>query len=112
MVGVKADDFQNTAERSDVNPPTVCSISPVKGWRDLAPSVRSIMKLIWLGLIAILIAPVGIALAQTVMVEACINLSSADWAPLQTNTLTCGSLYFSDAHWMNYPIRFYRLRSP
>ena len=32
--------------------------------------------------------------------------------PLQTNTLSSDSLYFSDPQWTNYPARFYRLRSP
>ena len=50
------------------------------------------------------------ASGQTVMVEASTNL--VDWQPVQTNTLTSGSAYFSDPQWTNYPDRFYRLRSP
>ena len=46
------------------------------------------------------------------MVEACTNLANPTWAPLQTYTLTNGSLYFSDPDWTNYPARFYRIRSP
>ena len=34
------------------------------------------------------------------------------WQPVQTNTLTSGSPYFSDPQWTNYPGCFYRLRSP
>jgi hypothetical protein len=49
---------------------------------------------------------------QTVVVEACTNLANPDWQPVQTNTLTTGSVYFSDPQWTNYPSRFYRLRSP
>jgi len=49
---------------------------------------------------------------QVVVVEACTNLISPDWLPLQTNTLTGGSSYFNDPQWTNYPGRFYRLRSP
>src|ERR1035437_10276249 len=49
---------------------------------------------------------------QTVVVEACTNLFNPDWQPVQTNTLTTGSAYFSDSQWTNYPGRFYRLRSP
>ena len=45
-----------------------------------------------------------------VVVEASTNL--VDWQPVQTNTLTTGSAYFSDPQWTNYPNRFYRLRSP
>jgi hypothetical protein len=47
-----------------------------------------------------------------VVVEATTNLSSPDWQPVQTNTLTTGSAYFSDPQWTDYPSRFYRLRSP
>jgi hypothetical protein len=48
----------------------------------------------------------------SVVVEACTNLANPIWTPLQTNTLTGGSSYFSDPDWTNYPGRFYRLRSP
>jgi hypothetical protein len=47
-----------------------------------------------------------------IVVEACTNLAHPIWTPLQTNTLTGGSSYFSDPRWTNYPGRFYRLRSP
>ncbi len=47
------------------------------------------------------------ASGKTVGVEASTNL--IDWQPVQTNTLTSGSAYFSDAEWNNYPGRFYRL---
>jgi hypothetical protein len=47
-----------------------------------------------------------------VVVEASANLANPIWSPLQTNTLTGASLYFSDPQWTNYPARFYRLRSP
>ena len=46
------------------------------------------------------------------VVEACTDLGSSMWVPLQTCTLTNGSVYFSDPHWTNYSSRFYRLRSP
>ncbi len=48
---------------------------------------------------------------QTVVVEACTNLSNPVWFPLKTNTLTGGSFYFGDPQWTNYPGRFYRLGS-
>jgi hypothetical protein len=47
-----------------------------------------------------------------VAVEACTDLASPTWSPLQTNVLTGGSSYFSDPQWTNYPARFYRLRWP
>ena len=49
---------------------------------------------------------------RVIVVEACTNLASPIWSPLQTNTLTGGSSYFSDPQWTNHPTRFYRLRSP
>ena len=52
------------------------------------------------------------ASGQSIVVEACTNLVNPIWSPLQTNTLTSGSSYFSDPEWTNYPARFYRLRSP
>ncbi len=47
-----------------------------------------------------------------VVVEACTNLVSPVWLPVQTNTLSGGSAYFSDSQWTNYYGRFYRLRAP
>ena len=47
-----------------------------------------------------------------IVVEACTNFSNPVWQPVQTNTLTGGSSYFSDSKWTNYSSRFYRLRSP
>ncbi|HEY5041784.1 MAG TPA: leucine-rich repeat domain-containing protein [Verrucomicrobiae bacterium] len=46
-----------------------------------------------------------------ILVEACASLGDA-WVPLQTLSLTNGSVYFSDPQWANYPSRFYRLSSP
>lgn len=45
-----------------------------------------------------------------IVVEASTDLTH--WLPVQTNTLTTGTAYFSDPQWTNYPGRFYRLRSP
>jgi hypothetical protein len=47
-----------------------------------------------------------------VVVEACTSLANPIWSPVNTNTLTDGTSYFSDPDWTNYPARFYRLRSP
>jgi len=49
---------------------------------------------------------------QTAVVEACSDLLSASWLPIQTNNLNGGPVYFSDPQWTNYSGRFYRLRSP
>ena len=47
-----------------------------------------------------------------IVVEACTTLASPSWTPLQNCTLTNGSIYFSDPTSMNYPGRYYRIRSP
>jgi hypothetical protein len=47
-----------------------------------------------------------------VVVDASTNLSNAVWLPVQTNTLIDGTASFNDPQWINYPLRFYRLRSP
>jgi hypothetical protein len=52
------------------------------------------------------------ASSQMVVVQACTNLSLGVWSPLQTNVLAGNSWHFSDAHWTNYPRRFYRAISP
>jgi hypothetical protein len=52
------------------------------------------------------------ASGMTVVVEASASLTSPNCFPVATNTLTGGSFYFSDPQWTNYPMRFYRIRSP
>jgi hypothetical protein len=52
------------------------------------------------------------ASGQTVVVEACTNLSNPQWQPVYTNTFTTGLDYFSDSRPANVPGYFYRLRSP
>jgi hypothetical protein len=47
-----------------------------------------------------------------VVVETCTNLANPVWTPLQTVTLTNGSVYFSDPQWTNYPTRYYGLGLP
>jgi hypothetical protein len=44
-----------------------------------------------------------------IVIEACADLSSPVWVPLQGCTLTNGSIYFCDPQWTNYPSRFYRI---
>jgi len=46
------------------------------------------------------------------VVEASTNLGNPVWTPLQTNALTNGSFYFSEALQTNLPGRYYRIRSP
>jgi hypothetical protein len=47
-----------------------------------------------------------------VVIEACTDLAHATWSPLVTNSLNGGINNFSDPQWTNYPVRFYRIRSP
>jgi hypothetical protein len=52
------------------------------------------------------------ASGQAVVVEACTNLTSPVWLPVQTVTLTNGSYYFSEPFQTNSGGRYYRIRSP
>lgn len=52
------------------------------------------------------------ASGQTVVIDACTNISNHNWQPIQTNLLTTGSASFTDPQSANFPGRFYRLRSP
>ncbi|HTR42543.1 MAG TPA: hypothetical protein VMH87_13095, partial [Pseudomonadales bacterium] len=52
------------------------------------------------------------ASGQSVVVEACTNLTDPVWAPIATNILTSDTFYFSDPLSPNLPSRFYRLHSP
>jgi hypothetical protein len=47
-----------------------------------------------------------------VIVQACTNLASANWDPLQTLTLTNGLYYFSDPTWANSAAGWYRITAP
>ena len=50
------------------------------------------------------------AINQTVIVEACTNLSQPVWVPIQTNQLTTGTATFADPQAAQNPARFYRVR--
>jgi hypothetical protein len=52
------------------------------------------------------------ATGQSVVVLACTNLAHPSWIPVSTNALSGGCAYFCDPLWMNYPARYYHLRSP
>ena len=47
---------------------------------------------------------------QVVVVEACTNLATPNWVPLQTNTMVGAPVYFSEPILTNAASRFYRLR--
>lgn len=46
----------------------------------------------------------------SVVIESSTNLHN--WTPVITNTLVNGTNRFSDSTWTNYPLQFYRVRSP
>jgi hypothetical protein len=48
----------------------------------------------------------------SIVVEACTNLATPIWTPLQTDILTNGSVYFSEPLQTNTPGRYYRVSAP
>jgi uncharacterized repeat protein (TIGR03803 family) len=49
---------------------------------------------------------------MVIVIEASPSLPGTNWVPLQTNTLTSSLFHFSDSQWTNFPLRYYRVRSP
>ena len=49
---------------------------------------------------------------MTVVIDACTNLAEGVWVPVETNTLTGGSVQFRDPAFTNYPSRYYRVSMP
>jgi hypothetical protein len=99
---------------------TVFYLPGTTGW---GPTFGGLPKALWNPLIhasgpGLGVQPDGFRLEVTgttnipVVVEACVDLSSMVWVPLQTNNLTGGALFFLDPAWTNHPARFYRIRSP
>ncbi len=102
---------------------TVYYLSGTTGWSDFADSNPGVLTSLWLPVIQPTDASfvvqtnqfgfhISWASGQTVVVEASTDLPNPVWQPVQTNTLTDGTAYFSDPQWTNFPARFYRLRSP
>jgi hypothetical protein len=102
--------------------PTAYYLPGTMGWDDFANNT-GVLTTLWLPKVQTSDASFGVqtnqfgfnikwASGQTVVVEACTDLSNPVWTPVATNTITGGSSYFSDPQWTNYPGRFYRLRSP
>jgi hypothetical protein len=52
------------------------------------------------------------ASGRVIVVEASTNLVSSAWTAVATNALIGGPFYFGDPQWTDYPMRFYRIRSP
>jgi hypothetical protein len=104
------------------DPPTIYYLPGATGWAAYA-AASGIPIAVWLpqaltsdGSFGVLSNQFGFnitwASGMVVVVEASTNLANPVWSPLQTNTLTASSLYFSDPQWTNYPARFYRLSVP
>ena len=51
------------------------------------------------------------ASGQTVVVQACTDITNPVWQPIWTNTLASLTTNFIDSQWANYPSRFYRIES-
>ncbi len=47
-----------------------------------------------------------------IVVEACTNLADPVWVPLQSMTLTNGSVFFRAPNWTNFPVRYYGIGFP
>ena len=47
-----------------------------------------------------------------IVLEASTDLTNPSWTPLQSSTLTNGSINFADPDWTDFPSRYYRIRSP
>jgi hypothetical protein len=46
------------------------------------------------------------------VIDACTNLADPVWFPVQSYTLTNGTIFFADPQWATRPGCFYRIRSP
>ncbi len=101
---------------------TVYYLPGTTGWQNFS-SIANVPAVLWNPLIQTTDGSFGISNSQygfnitgsnnfTVVVEACTNLSSPAWLPLQTVTLTNGVYYFSDPQWTNYLCRYYSLGMP
>ncbi|MGP8198735.1 MAG: hypothetical protein ACLQU4_04450, partial [Limisphaerales bacterium] len=93
------------------------------GWGSSISEHPSVTTLLWNPLIQASGTNFGVQSGQfgfnitgtnnfTVLVEACTNLASPVWIPIQTLTLANGSAYFIDQEWTNYPARYYALGLP
>jgi hypothetical protein len=50
--------------------------------------------------------------SMAVAVKACTNLTGTSWVPIETVTLSNGTVTFTDNTSTNYPSRFYRFEMP
>jgi len=102
---------------------TIYYLPGTTGWDSLFPYYFGVPGVLWNPAIQTTNATFGVFSNQfgfnitgttniPIVVEASTNLAGASWTPLQTCTLTNGSIYSSDPQWTNYPTRVYRISSP
>jgi hypothetical protein len=119
-VGADVFDFRFPGQGPFWDPATVYYLPGTTGW---STSLAGLPTVLWNPQVQTSSAGLGVRTNQfgftisgtgnlVLVVEASTNLANPAWLPLQTNTLTSGSYYFSDPQWTNYPGRFYRLRWP
>lgn len=97
---------------------TIYYLSSTTGWGATfggLPAVQWRPQVLWDASFGVLTNAFGFnsvwasASGMVIVVEACTDLANPIWFPLQTNTLSNDTFYFSDPHWTNYLNRFYRL---
>jgi hypothetical protein len=101
-----------------LDPVTIYYLSNASGWIDFSDN-SSIPTALWLPQIETA-SGLGFqtnqfgfnlswAAGQTAIVKACTNLLNPMWLPIQTNSLSSNSVYFSDPQSKNYSRRFYQV---
>ena len=114
-----APSVDSTVFADDNSNPTIYYLPGTTGW---SSPFAGRQALLWNPLIQTIGSSFGVRSNQfgfyitgtpyiPIVVEACTNLASPLWIPLQSFTLTSGLVYFSDPQWTNYPSRFYRINS-
>jgi len=115
-----APDIDPLAFQLDNPPPTLYYLSNTLGWSN---NLAGCTTVLWNPSIQTTNSTFGVQSNQfgftiignqniPILVEATTNLSSPVWTPIQTLTLTNGTVYFSDPQWINYSSRFYGFGFP
>jgi hypothetical protein len=102
--------------------PTVYYLPGTTGWSNFSATTQ-IAAVLWNPVIQAGASSFGVSNGQfgfnitgntnlPIVVEACTNLVNPVWTPVQSMTLTNGSVYFSDPNSSNYPVRYYGIGFP
>ena len=114
----------NSSASSDKDPVTIYYLPGATGWADFAAHIQGNLPVVlWNPLIqtgdgsfSVRNSQFGFNITSTynlpVEIEVCTNLSNPVWTPVQTLTITNGSVYFSEPFHANAPVRFYALGFP